>query len=130
MLLGTVAAATAIVFCIVQIVPGDPVRYMMGLQADPGAMDVIRHELGLDAAPLQRYLRWITGLLRGDFTRLAAHNFCEPEQISAATDGELLACLDGDKRKLAIVREAGVAVAARRAQQIKTTTPILQAYVA
>jgi len=69
-------------------------------------------------------------LLRGDFTRLATHNFCEPDRISAASDGELLACLDGDKEKLAIVRKAGMAVAAQRALQIKTTTPILQAYVA
>jgi hypothetical protein len=35
-LLLTLSAASAIVFCIVQVVPGDPVRYMMGLQADPG----------------------------------------------------------------------------------------------
>jgi peptide/nickel transport system permease protein len=66
-LLGTLLAATVIVFVIVQVVPGDPVRYMMGLQADPQAMSAMRHELGLDAPPLQRYLHWVAGLLHGDF---------------------------------------------------------------
>ena len=67
MLAATLLAATAIVFVIVQIVPGDPVRYMMGLQADPDTVAAMRHQLGLDAAPLQRYLRWVGGLLHGDF---------------------------------------------------------------
>ncbi|HEX3951310.1 MAG TPA: ABC transporter substrate-binding protein [Steroidobacteraceae bacterium] len=66
-LLATLLAATAIVFVIVQVVPGDPVRYMLGLQADPGTVAVLRHQLGLDAAPLQRYLSWLGGLPRGDF---------------------------------------------------------------
>jgi peptide/nickel transport system substrate-binding protein len=66
-LLLTLSAASAIVFCIVEVVPGDPVRYMMGLQADPGAVAAMRHQLGLDAPPLQRYLQWMGGLLRGDF---------------------------------------------------------------
>ncbi len=66
-LVATLLAATAIVFVIVQIVPGDPVRYMMGLQADPQSVAAVRHQLGLDAAPLQRYLQWIAGLLHGDF---------------------------------------------------------------
>jgi peptide/nickel transport system substrate-binding protein len=66
-LVGTVVAATAVVFVIVQVVPGDPVRYMMGLQADPDAMNTLRHQLGLDMAPLERYLSWIGGLIRGDF---------------------------------------------------------------
>jgi peptide/nickel transport system permease protein len=59
--------ATAVVFVVVQIVPGDPVRYMMGLQADPAAIAAMRHQLGLDAAPLQRYLQWVVGLLHADF---------------------------------------------------------------
>lgn len=68
-LIATLLAATAIVFIVVQVVPGDPVRYMMGLQADPDAVAATRHRLGLDSAPLQRYFHWIGGLLHGDFGR-------------------------------------------------------------
>ncbi len=67
LLVATLLAATVIVFIIVQIVPGDPVRYMMGLQADPDTVAAVRRQLGLDAAPLQRYGHWIAGLMRGDF---------------------------------------------------------------
>ncbi len=66
-LLATLLAATAIVFIIVQVVPGDPVRYMMGLQADPDTVAALRHQLGLDAGAWQRYGSWVGGLLRGDF---------------------------------------------------------------
>jgi ABC-type dipeptide/oligopeptide/nickel transport system permease component/ABC-type transport system substrate-binding protein len=66
-LLATLLAATAVVFVIVQVVPGDPVRYMMGLQADPDTVAAMRHQLGLDAGPWQRYGAWIGGLLHGDF---------------------------------------------------------------
>jgi peptide/nickel transport system substrate-binding protein len=66
-LAATLLAATTIVFVIVQVVPGDPVRYMMGLQADPDTVALMRHELGLDAGPWQRYGSWVGGLLRGDF---------------------------------------------------------------
>jgi ABC-type dipeptide/oligopeptide/nickel transport system permease component len=66
-LIATLLAATAIVFITVQIVPGDPARYMMGLQADAGNVAALRHQLGLDASPLHRYLSWIAGLLHADF---------------------------------------------------------------
>jgi ABC-type transport system substrate-binding protein/ABC-type dipeptide/oligopeptide/nickel transport system permease component len=66
-LLATLLAATAIVFIIVQVVPGDPVRYMMGLQTDPDVVAAMRHQLGLDAGPWQRYAAWVGGLLHGDF---------------------------------------------------------------
>jgi peptide/nickel transport system substrate-binding protein len=66
-LMATLLAATAIVFVVVQVVPGDPVRYMMGLQADAGNVAALRHQLGLDAGPWHRYLSWVAGLLRADF---------------------------------------------------------------
>ena len=66
-LLATLLAATAVVFVIVQVVPGDPVRYMMGLQAEPDSVAALRHQLGLDAGPWQRYLSWVGGMLHADF---------------------------------------------------------------
>lgn len=66
-LLLTLVAASAVVFVIVQIVPGDPVRYMMGLQARPDTVAAMRHALGLDAPPLERYVHWVRGLVHGDF---------------------------------------------------------------
>ena len=68
-LIATLLAASAIVFVIVQVVPGDPVRYMMGLQADPDSVAATRHQLGLDISPARRYFAWIAGLLHGDFGR-------------------------------------------------------------
>jgi ABC-type dipeptide/oligopeptide/nickel transport system permease component len=62
----TLLVASVIVFVIVQVVPGDPVRYMMGMQADPEAIAAVRHQLGLDAPAASRYAAWAAGLLHGD----------------------------------------------------------------
>jgi ABC-type dipeptide/oligopeptide/nickel transport system permease component/ABC-type transport system substrate-binding protein len=66
-LAATLVFATVVVFVVVEILPGDPARFMMGLQAEPSALAALRHQLGLDAAPLQRYLAWIAGLAHADF---------------------------------------------------------------
>jgi ABC-type dipeptide/oligopeptide/nickel transport system permease component/ABC-type transport system substrate-binding protein len=67
MLLATLAFATVVVFTLVQIVPGDPAHFMLGLQADPEAVAGLRHRLGLDTSLGQRYLGWVAGLAHGDF---------------------------------------------------------------
>jgi len=66
-LAATLLVATAIVFVIVQVLPGDPVRYMLGLQADSATVATLRHQLGLDAGAWQRYIAWVGGLLHADF---------------------------------------------------------------
>ncbi|MGF1456466.1 MAG: ABC transporter substrate-binding protein [Alphaproteobacteria bacterium] len=63
----TLAAASLVVFVLVEIVPGDPARFMMGLQADANSVAAVRAELGLDRPAPVRYLTWIAGLLQGDF---------------------------------------------------------------
>jgi peptide/nickel transport system permease protein len=59
--------ASLVVFVVIEIAPGDPAAYMLGLNARPEAVAALRAELGLDAGPVERYLDWVGGMLRGDF---------------------------------------------------------------
>lgn len=63
----TLLAATLLIFTLVQIVPGDPAAYMMGLNASPQAIAALHAQLGIEGSAVQRYLGWIAGLARGDF---------------------------------------------------------------
>jgi peptide/nickel transport system permease protein len=63
----SLALASAVIFALVEVVPGDPASYMMGLNATPENLAALRAELGLDAPPLARYLAWIGGMVTGDF---------------------------------------------------------------
>ena len=63
----TLAAASVVIFALLQVLPGDPAAYMMGLNANPEALATLREQLGLDGGIVERYLSWTGGLLRGDF---------------------------------------------------------------
>jgi peptide/nickel transport system permease protein len=112
--MATLLVATAVVFVIVQVVPGDPVRYMMGLQADPDIVAATRHQLGLDAAPAQRYLRWIVGLLHGDFGRSFTYRIPVGELIAERLQVSLPLAVFALLISTAIAFPIGLLSAARR----------------
>jgi len=60
-------AASLVIFLVMEVVPGDPASFMMGLNADPQAVAALRSQLGLDEPLPLRYIGWVTGLLQGDF---------------------------------------------------------------
>jgi peptide/nickel transport system permease protein len=53
------------VFAGAQLLPGDVGRAILGPLADPRAVAVLDHQLGVDRPPLVQYLAWIGGLLHG-----------------------------------------------------------------
>ncbi|MCC7366557.1 MAG: ABC transporter permease [Dehalococcoidia bacterium] len=57
------------IFLVLRIVPGDPARAMVGLEADPQAYEQARDLLGLDKPLYQQYLDWLGDALRGDLGR-------------------------------------------------------------
>ncbi len=59
--------ASVVVFVLLEIVPGDPAQYMMGLNAEPEAVEALRQQMGLNDPALWRYFEWIAGLVQGDF---------------------------------------------------------------
>ncbi len=66
-LAASLVAASVLIFFTIEIVPGDPASFMLGLNAQPDTVASLRAELGLDQSSLQRYFSWTTGMLRGDF---------------------------------------------------------------
>ena len=62
----TLVATSAIVFAVLEILPGNAAQVLMGPDADPSAVAAKTVELGLNQPALQRYGHWIAGLLRGD----------------------------------------------------------------
>ena len=63
----TLFTASLVIFFLIEIAPGDPAAFMMGLNADPAAVDALREELGLNQSLIARYASWIGGLAMGDF---------------------------------------------------------------
>ncbi|WP_439521513.1 ABC transporter permease [Marivita sp.] len=63
----SLVVASMVIFAVVEIAPGDPASFMLGINAQPDTIDALRSELGLDQSKLDRYLSWVGGMLSGDF---------------------------------------------------------------
>ncbi len=63
----TLFAASIVIFVVMEVLPGDPAAYMLGLNADPAAVAALSEQLGLNEPVLQRYLNWVGGFFVGDF---------------------------------------------------------------
>lgn len=63
----TILAITVLVFLILHLIPGDPVRNMLGETADPAIIEMKREELNLNKPLWQQYLLWMRDVLHGDF---------------------------------------------------------------
>ncbi len=62
----TLLLASIIIFLLIHMAPGGPVRVMLGPMQDPALVEKLRHQLGLDLPLYQQYLRWIGKALQGD----------------------------------------------------------------
>jgi len=65
-LIMTLFLVSVAAFLAFQIIPGDVVTSILGTEATPEREEQLREELGLNDPPVVRYVRWITGVLRGD----------------------------------------------------------------
>ncbi|MGN0287838.1 MAG: ABC transporter permease [Atopobiaceae bacterium] len=65
--IGVVICISAITFFILNVIPGDPVRVMLGDMADETTVQQVRHSMGLDKPVPEQYLNWFTNMLQGNF---------------------------------------------------------------
>ena len=48
-------AASVVIFLLIEIVPGDPAQFMLGLNATPELADALRDQLGLNGSPVDAF---------------------------------------------------------------------------
>lgn len=83
-LLITLLLVSLITFGVFQILPGDPVSVILGVDADPLRAEALTEQLGLNLPLSTRYLNWIDGLLRGSLGTSLRYQQPVAELISEA----------------------------------------------
>jgi len=64
-LLASLLVASLVIFFVLEVVPGDPARFILGINAQPDTLAALRAQLGLDQPVWARYWGWLTGLATG-----------------------------------------------------------------
>jgi peptide/nickel transport system permease protein len=72
--------ASALLFSLLWVMPGDPAQIMAGPQAGPEQVEKIRHDTGLDRPPHIVYFEWLGGIFHGDFGR--SYQVAEQREVS------------------------------------------------
>ncbi|KUG58441.1 ABC transporter permease [Serinicoccus chungangensis] len=62
----SVLAASVLVFAFMRVLPGDPARVALGINASDDAVAALREQFGLDRPVVVQYLDWMRGMLTLD----------------------------------------------------------------
>jgi peptide/nickel transport system permease protein len=110
----SLAVASLVIFTVIEVIPGDPAAFMLGLNAEPEAVAALREELGLTGSPVARYLDWIGGMLTGDFGTSYTYRVPVSELVAARLWVSLPLTLYALVLSTAIAIPVGLIAASRR----------------
>jgi len=74
-------AASALIFGLTEILPGDAAQAILGQAATPESLANLRAEMGLDRPALTRYFEWLGGILTLDMGNALTNKLPIAEQI-------------------------------------------------
>lgn len=112
----SLAVASLIIFAVIEVAPGDPASFMLGINAQPETLAALRAELGLDMPKVQRYLNWVGGMLTGDFGTSYTYRTPVSQMVADRIGVSVPLALYALILSMVIAFPAGVFAAARRGQ--------------
>lgn len=121
----TLFLAAFFVFFAVQALPGDVAQQLLGQNATPEAVEVLRAQLGLDQNVWARFGSWIAGAVTGDFgTSLVSGNPVSDE-IWSAFSHTLLIAVPAIVFGIGISVTLGILAANRRGTAVDSSVSIV-----
>lgn len=118
--IATLVLASIVVFAVMEVLPGDPARIMLGMNATPEALASLQAQMGLDQPLVWRYLSWAGGLLTGDFGRSYTYSAPVSSLIAERLVVSLPLALMALFLSTAIALPVGIFAAARRGRMPDT----------
>ena len=115
-LCGSMIAASMVIFFVVEIVPGDPASFMLGLNASPDTVAALQEQLGLTGSPATRYFDWAIGMLTGDFGTSYTYRVPVSELVIERLAVSLPLAIYALLLSIGLAFPVGVIAAARRGQ--------------
>jgi ABC-type dipeptide/oligopeptide/nickel transport system permease component len=109
----TIWVAVTLVFVIFRLVPGDPAQLMAGQSAPESVVEQIRHEMGLDKPLTVQYVRYLEGLLHGDFGHSRVYQSGAMDQIKSRLPATLALALAAMAIAIVVGVPAGIISAIR-----------------
>lgn len=110
----SLVVASLVIFFVIEVIPGDPARYMLGMNASAENVAALRAQLGLDQPLFQRYLSWVGGMLTGDFGTSYTYRVPVSELVAARLGVSLPLTIYALLLTIAIAFPVGLIAAARR----------------
>ena len=113
----TLAGTTIITFLALEILPGDPARVILGVEAPDSAVQALRDQLGLDRPALERYLEWVSSLATGSFANSYTYSVPVDELLAARLEITVPLALLAMALSVAMAMTLGIFAAARHNQR-------------
>ncbi|MEV0802497.1 ABC transporter permease [Kribbella sp. NPDC050281] len=112
-LLVSLAVSSVLVFAFMAVLPGDPARVALGVNASEQAVTELRQQFGLDRPLTTQYVDWLGGLLHGDLGTSYVSKAEIGPQVFDRLQVTLLLVVAGMIIALLIAVPAGTLMAAR-----------------
>jgi len=112
-LLVSLAVSSVLVFAFMAVLPGDPARVALGVNASDEAVAELRRQFGLDRPLPTQYFDWLGGLLHGDLGTSYVSKAAIGPQVFDRLQVTLWLVVAGMVIALAIAVPAGTLMAAR-----------------
>lgn len=119
-LLVSLLIAAGVIFAIIDMVPGDPARFMLGTGARPETVAALTQQLGLDRPWPERFVAWLGGVLRGDFGTSFTYRAPVGQLIADRMAVSLPLALMALALAVLVALPAGMIAAARRGRATDT----------
>jgi peptide/nickel transport system permease protein len=78
----TLFIVSLVIFSLVEMLPGDYAKTMLGQAATPETVAAFQREIGLDRPPVERYVIWVGSVARGDFGQSFASRAGYPRPVA------------------------------------------------